>query len=178
MNLIQEGGGSRGLGVGLPPLPCSWGLWGCGAGVFGDVQLGSLGIFGDGRRGSLGISGAVRLAASSQCSVGVFSLPAIQESRFSPCLPLLLSPALAETFLQGSQMDFLPLRWDGVPGAVPFPWLVLHWVMGKGRAWAQKWGFGGVWGEGTSGFCLQKSLSKGKAGPVSSELGCSGTRGK
>ncbi|XP_072783896.1 centrosome-associated protein ALMS1 [Taeniopygia guttata] len=38
---------------------------------------------------------------------------AIQESRFSPCLPLLLSPALAETFLQGSQMDFLPLR--GIP---------------------------------------------------------------
>ncbi|XP_059701568.1 centrosome-associated protein ALMS1 isoform X2 [Haemorhous mexicanus] len=37
----------------------------------------------------------------------------VQESRFSPCLPLLLSPALAETFLQGSQTDFLPLR--GVP---------------------------------------------------------------
>ncbi|XP_036238740.2 centrosome-associated protein ALMS1 isoform X2 [Molothrus ater] len=37
----------------------------------------------------------------------------VQESRFSPCLPLLLSPARAETFLQGSQMDFLPLR--GVP---------------------------------------------------------------
>ncbi|XP_037992122.1 Alstrom syndrome protein 1 isoform X2 [Motacilla alba alba] len=37
----------------------------------------------------------------------------VQESRFSPCLPLLLSPALAETFLQGSQMDFLPLR--GIP---------------------------------------------------------------
>ncbi|XP_057880900.1 centrosome-associated protein ALMS1 isoform X2 [Melospiza georgiana] len=37
----------------------------------------------------------------------------VQESRFSPCLPLLLSPARGETFLQGSQMDFLPLR--GVP---------------------------------------------------------------
>ncbi|XP_041283536.1 collagen alpha-1(I) chain-like isoform X2 [Onychostruthus taczanowskii] len=37
----------------------------------------------------------------------------VQESRFSPCLPLLLSPGLAETFLQGSQLDFLPLR--GVP---------------------------------------------------------------
>uniref|UniRef100_A0A803VV84 ALMS motif domain-containing protein n=1 Tax=Ficedula albicollis TaxID=59894 RepID=A0A803VV84_FICAL len=33
----------------------------------------------------------------------------VQESRFSPCLPLLLSPA-AESFLQGSQLDFLPLR--------------------------------------------------------------------
>ncbi|OWK50435.1 Alstrom syndrome protein 1, partial [Lonchura striata] len=40
-------------------------------------------------------------------------MQSIQESRFSPCLPLLLSPALAETFLQGSQMDFLPLR--GIP---------------------------------------------------------------
>ncbi|XP_041323259.1 transforming acidic coiled-coil-containing protein 2-like, partial [Pyrgilauda ruficollis] len=37
----------------------------------------------------------------------------VQESRFSPCLPLLLSPGLAETFLQGSQLDFLPLR--GIP---------------------------------------------------------------
>ncbi|XP_056346837.1 uncharacterized protein LOC130252859 [Oenanthe melanoleuca] len=34
----------------------------------------------------------------------------VQESRFSPCLPLLLSPAAAESFLQGSQLDFLPLR--------------------------------------------------------------------
>lgn len=92
------------MGVGFPPLPCSWDLWGCGAVL---PALTALLVF--------------------------FSLTDVQESRFSPCLPLLLSPAGAETFLQGSQMDFVPLRWAGVPGAgssPEWPGVVLQWRIG------------------------------------------------
>ncbi|XP_039579880.1 Alstrom syndrome protein 1 isoform X2 [Passer montanus] len=53
------------------------------------------------------------LLSSAEASGAPASPLDIQESRFSPCLPLLLSPGLAETFLQGSQLDFLPLR--GIP---------------------------------------------------------------
>ncbi|XP_048159827.1 Alstrom syndrome protein 1 isoform X3 [Corvus hawaiiensis] len=56
------------------------------------------------------------LLPSAEASPGApapASLLDVQESRFSPCLPLLLSPARDETFLQGSQMDFIALR--GIP---------------------------------------------------------------
>lgn len=36
--------------------------------------------------------------------------------------------------------------------------------------WAQEWGFGAVCTGATSGFCLQRSWNKGKAGPGSPEL--------
>ncbi|TRZ09557.1 hypothetical protein HGM15179_017549, partial [Zosterops borbonicus] len=61
-------------------------------------------------------------------------------SRFSPCLPLLLSPGLAETFLQGSQLDFLPLRWAGGSLLLPLPDSALG--MDSGSSWVQKLGFG------------------------------------
>ncbi|XP_066405266.1 centrosome-associated protein ALMS1 [Molothrus aeneus] len=54
-------------------------------------------------------------SAEASGAAGPASPLDVQESRFSPCLPLLLSPARAETFLQGSQMDFLPLRIQSFP---------------------------------------------------------------